>query len=75
MRNRQTDIFQRATTIEHQLNTLSQRMNDIKRLKTNISDSHINIERKLKQINDLSSTTNTDEKQERVILAQVKIIN
>ena len=58
--------------IEQQLNNLFQRMNDIKRLKTNISDSHISIERKLKQINDLSSTINTDEKQERVILAQVR---
>jgi regulator of replication initiation timing len=75
MQNRQTNIFQRANAIETQLNTLSQRMNDIKRIQTNITDSHLNIERKLKQINDLSSTINADEKQERLILAQVDQFN
>ncbi len=71
MQNRQTNIFQRADTIENQLNNLSQRINDIQRIKTKIIDSHINIERKLKQINDYSSTINTDENHERLILIQV----
>jgi predicted nucleic acid-binding Zn-ribbon protein len=71
IQNRQTNIFQRANTIENQLNNLFHRINDIQRIKTKLIDSHINIERKLKQINDLISTTNTDENQERLILIQV----
>jgi len=71
MQNRQTNIFQRADTIENQLNNLSQRINDIQRIKTKIIDSHVNIERKLKQINDYASTINTDENHERLILIQV----
>jgi hypothetical protein len=71
IQNRQTNIFQRANTIENQLNNLFHRINDIQRIKTKLIDSHINIERKLKQINDLTSTTNTDENQERLILIQV----
>ncbi len=71
IQNRQTNIFQRANTIENQLNNLSQRINDIQRIKTNLIDSHLNVERKLKQINDLVSTINTDENQERLILIQV----
>ncbi len=65
------NIFQRANTIETQLNNLFQRINDIQRIKTKLIDSHINIDRKLKQINNLTSTTNTDENQERLILIQV----
>ncbi len=71
MQNRRTNIFQRANTIENQLNNLSQRINDIQRIKTKIIDSHLNIERKLQQINNLISTINTDENQERLILIQV----
>jgi regulator of replication initiation timing len=71
MQNRQIDIFRRANTIENELNSLLQQINDIKRKKTKIIDSHLNIERKLKQIQDLTSTINVDEKQERVILSQV----
>jgi hypothetical protein len=71
IQNRQANIFQRANTIENQLNNLSQRINDIQRIKTKIIDSHINIEQKLNQINDLISTINVDEKHERLILAQV----
>ncbi len=64
-------MFQRATTIENQLNNLSQRINDIQRLKTKLTDSHLNIERKLQHINNLNSTINTDENHERLILIQV----
>jgi len=71
MQNRQMNIFQRANTIETQLNNLFQRINDIQRIKTKLIDSHINIDQKLKQINNLTSTTNTDENQERLILIQV----
>jgi uncharacterized protein (UPF0305 family) len=71
MQNRRTNIFQRANTIENQLNNLSQRINDIQRIKTKIIDSHLNIERKLQQMNELVSTINTEENQERLILIQV----
>jgi hypothetical protein len=71
MQNRRTNIFQRANTIENQLNNLSQRINDIQRIKTKITDSHLNIERKLQQMNELISTINTEENQERLILIQV----
>jgi len=71
IQNRQTNIFQRANTIENQLNNLFHRINDIQRIKTKLIDSHINIDQKLKQINNLTSTTNTDENQERLILIQV----
>ena len=71
IQNRQTNIFQRASAIETQLNNLTQRINDIQRIKTKITDSHVNIERKLQQINDLISTINTDENHERLILIQV----
>ncbi len=71
IQNRQTNIFQRASAVETQLNNLSQRINDIQRIKTKITDSHLNIERKLQQINDLISTINADENHERLILIQV----
>ncbi|CAF3804026.1 unnamed protein product [Adineta steineri] len=71
--NQQTDLFQKVETAENQLNILLQQINDIKKIKTKIIDSHINIERKFKQINEFISTINIDEKQERLILSQVFI--
>ena len=71
MQNRQTNIFQRANTIENQLSIISQRIHDIKRMIIKLMDSHINIEQKLKQIKDSISTVNIDEKQERLIRTQV----
>ncbi|CAM4782634.1 unnamed protein product, partial [Rotaria magnacalcarata] len=73
MQTRQTHIFQRANTIENQLDNLLQHTNDIKRLAMKITESHTNVERKLKQINDLVVITNADEKQERLIRIQTEL--
>ena len=71
LQNRQTDLFQRAHTIENQLTNLSQRINEINRLKTKLHESHVNNERKLRQIHEMSATISTDENHERLILIQV----
>lgn len=47
-------------------------MNDIDHTKTKISDLHVHIERKAKQVQDFPSTINVEERQERLMLAQVK---
>ena len=46
-------------------------MNDVEHSKTKISDLHVHIERKLKQVQDFPSTINLEERQERLMLAQV----
>ena len=72
MANRQTDIFGKANCMEMQLNDLSQRMNTVKRLKAKIVESHVSSERKLTDITGSTSTINADEKQERLIVSQVR---
>lgn len=69
--NRQTNLFQRANTIENQLTNLSQRIGEIQRVKSKLTDSHLNNERKLQQITGMNSTISTDENHERLILIQV----
>jgi len=68
--NRLSDVFQRATAVESQLNNLAERMNDFKRAAVKLTDSHASIEIKLQRLIEPIST-NVDEKEERLLLAQV----
>ena len=71
LQNRQVDLFQRAHTIENQLTNLSQRINEIHRLKNKLHESHVINERKLRQIHDLNASMSSEENHERLILTQV----
>lgn len=71
LQNRQIDLFQRAQSIDNQLKNLSQRINEIHRLKNKLQESQLNNERKLRQISELIPTISTEENHERLILTQV----
>lgn len=69
----QTDMFEKARAAEKQLNGLFQRINEIRQMQTKLLESHANSERKLREVTSAASTTNADDKQEQLIVAQVWI--